>query len=114
MIFPLGADETGEGAISIVADQEILAGPAEESVGNMLASKSNICPRCSKRRIVVATKEKVVDGSLVVFSTVSCPDADCQKMVHQENQKNEQRRMSFVFAKSQAEELRLKAKAQNS
>lgn len=55
----------------------------------------------------------MVGGSLVIVSTVSCPDSSCQKLVDQENQKAEQKKVSFMFAKAQTEEIRLKAKTQN-
>jgi len=66
-----------------------------------LASKSNLCVRCRKERVAVKTWEEKINGSSVFFTLASCPDLSCQKIVDQENEKLEQRKVSFMFAKAQ-------------
>lgn len=68
---------------------------------NMPASKFNLCSRCNKVRVASKTWEEKINGSSVFFTLALCPDASCQKIVDQENEKQEQRKVSFMFAKAQ-------------
>ncbi|MCX6705639.1 MAG: hypothetical protein NTV24_00845 [Candidatus Woesebacteria bacterium] len=42
---------------------------------------SNKCSRCGKERIVVKSLKEKVGSSYVFYREMSCPDADCQKLV---------------------------------
>ncbi len=41
----------------------------------------NVCPRCGKQRIEVKSWKECVKGLTTLFTSTTCPDAACQKIV---------------------------------
>lgn len=41
----------------------------------------NVCFRCGKQRIVVKTWKEHTRGGIVVHTTTTCPNPECQKVI---------------------------------
>lgn len=65
-----------------------------------------MCIRCGKQRIVVKTWQEKIENSLLTFTSMTCPDKDCQKIVD--------RQLAAQKEKKEAmEQARLERKEQN-
>ena len=52
---------------------------------------SNPCFRCGKERILLREYKENVGGSLIITREMICPDKECQKIVNQNNKKQNEK-----------------------
>ena len=58
-----------------------------------------LCIRCGKQRVVVSTQKETINGSTIITTLTACPDADCQKKVEDQFEKERIDREKFSESK---------------
>ncbi len=60
-------------------------------------TKSTVCVRCGKQRIVLSVEEETIGNSVVVTTETVCPDPDCQEKVDKMLKGEQEKRVQSVL-----------------
>lgn len=62
---------------------------------------NNICYRCGKQRIFVKSHKEKIGSFSIKTTEMSCPDAECQKIVDKENRKRSEKYETMQLKKTE-------------
>lgn len=75
---------------------------------NISKISSSKCTRCGKKRVVIKTYKKKVNGAEIIYKETGCPDPECQKEVNKQLRKEKQKREKIKADQLRREEQRKK------
>ena len=72
----------------------------------MLKRMGNPCIRCGKERVTVKTWREYIGESLITYTTTTCPDPKCQKIVDEKIAAQVEKRKLLADKRAQSKQAR--------